>query len=87
MTSTVDNLLLDLVEWVGMKERSYQEALDAWRTSCPKLPVWEEAIDRGLLERDFANGRWLVRVTPAGLALLQERGRIAKTSAQQRSKS
>jgi len=87
MTSTVDNLLLDLVEWVGMKERSYQEALDVWRTSCPKLPVWEEAIDQGLLERDFANGRWLVRVTPAGLALLQERGRIAKTSAQHRSRS
>jgi hypothetical protein len=74
MTSTVDNLLLDLVEWVDTKERTYQETLDAWRTSCPKLPVWEEAIDRGLLVRDFADGRWVVRVTPAGQALLQGRG-------------
>jgi len=76
MTSTIDNLLLDLLEWVGMKERSYQDALDAWRTSCPRLPIWEEAIDRGLLERDFANDRWLVRVTPVGVALLQRSRRI-----------
>jgi hypothetical protein len=87
MTSAVDNLVLELVDWVNMKERSYQEALDAWRTSCPKLPIWEEAIDRELLQRDFANGRWLVRVTPAGLALLQEHRGMSPTSVMQRSES
>jgi hypothetical protein len=25
--------------------------LEAWRTSCPRLPVWEEANDRGYIER------------------------------------
>ena len=87
MTSTIDNLVLDLLEWVDMKERSYQDALDAWRTSCPKLPVWEEAIDRGLLKRDFANGRWLVRVTSSGAALLHECGRNAGASVPQWGKS
>ena len=70
---TVDNLILDLVEWVGRKERTYQETMDAWRTSCPKLPVWEDATDRGLVETDSNHGRWLVRATPAGLAFLKEK--------------
>ena len=72
MADTVENLILDLLEWVGRKERTYQETMEAWRTSCPRLPVWEEANDRGLLEAGSENGRPLVRVTPAGLALLKE---------------
>ena len=71
MTDTVENLILDLLEWVGRKERTYQETMEAWRTSCPRLPVWEDANDRGLLEAASANGRSLVRVTPAGFALLR----------------
>jgi D-3-phosphoglycerate dehydrogenase len=73
MTDTVENLILDLVEWVGRKERTYQETMDAWRTSCPRLPVWEDATERGLVETASANGRSLVRATPAGLALLGEK--------------
>jgi hypothetical protein len=73
MTNTVENLILDLLEWVGHEERTYQETMDAWRTSCPRLPVWEDANDRGLVERGSANGRFVVRVTPAGLALLKEK--------------
>jgi D-3-phosphoglycerate dehydrogenase len=72
MTDTVENLILDLLEWVGRKERTYQETMDAWRTSCPSLPVWEDANDRGLVDIASANGRSLVRLTPAGLALLKE---------------
>ena len=73
MSDTVENLILDLVEWAGRTERTYPETMDAWRTSCPKLPVWEEANDRGLIERAFAGGRSVVRVTGAGFALLKEK--------------
>jgi hypothetical protein len=72
MSDTVENLILDLLEWVGNKERTYQETLDAWRTSCPKLPVWEDANDRGLVDTASVNGRSLVRLTPAGLAFLKQ---------------
>ena len=72
MTDTVDNLVLDLVEWVGRSDRTYQETMDAWRTSCPRLPVWEDATERGLVERALANGRLVVRATPGGLAFLKE---------------
>jgi hypothetical protein len=73
MKDTVENLILDLLEWVERKDRTYQETADAWRTSCPKLPVWEDANDRGLVETASANGRSLVRATPAGLTLLREK--------------
>jgi hypothetical protein len=73
MTDTVENLILDLLEWAGRKERTYQETMEAWRTSCPRLPIWEDATDRGLVEIAFADGRALVLMTPAGLALLQDK--------------
>jgi hypothetical protein len=69
MSDTVENLILDLLEWVGSKERTYNDTMDAWRTSCPKLPVWEDANDRGLVETKSGN----VRLTRAGAALLHER--------------
>ena len=73
MTDTVENLILDLLEWLSRKERTYQETMEAWRTSCPRLPVWEDAQDRGLTETISAKGHSLVRVTPAGAALLEEK--------------
>lgn len=47
--TVVENLILDLLEWLALRDRSYEEVMEAWRTSCPKLPVWEEANDRGLV--------------------------------------
>jgi hypothetical protein len=73
MTDTVDNLILDLVEWLASKERSYDETMSAWRTSCPKLPVWEDAIERSLVETTQAGERARVQATPAGLAFLKQR--------------
>jgi hypothetical protein len=48
MSDTVENLILDLLEWVARSEHTYHETFDAWRTSCPRLPVWEEATVAGL---------------------------------------
>jgi D-3-phosphoglycerate dehydrogenase len=73
VADTVENLILDLIEWVARTERTYQETMDAWRTSCPRLPVWEDASERRLVETASANGRSVVRATPAGLALLEEK--------------
>jgi hypothetical protein len=73
MSDTVENLILDLVEWVGRRERTYEETMDAWRTSCPRLPIWEDATERGLVEATSHDGHFIVRATPAGLALLAEK--------------
>ena len=75
MDSVVENLILDLLEWVTKEERTYEQVADAWRTSCPKLPVWEDATDRGLVTPEVINGRCIVKATSSGRALLKECGR------------
>jgi len=49
-----NTLIRELLEWIGPSPRPYAETLEAWRTSCPRLPVWEEANDRGLVVRHRA---------------------------------
>jgi hypothetical protein len=69
--TVVETLILELLRWLARRERSYEEVMDAWRTSCPRLPVWEDANDRGLVMREQVNGRCIVRITSLGLALLE----------------
>lgn len=73
MADTIEPLVADLVQWVG-KGRRYTEVMDAWKTSCPRLPIWEEANARGLLarDRDTSGTEW-VRLTPSGESLLRQR--------------
>ena len=71
--TVVESLILDLLEWLAAGERSDQEVMDAWRTSCPKLPVWEDASDRGLVTREDRGERCIVGVSPSGRALLDRR--------------
>ncbi len=67
MSETVDNLILDLLEWIGPGERPYTETMEAWRTSCPRLPVWEDATDLGFIERRHQpGGPARVSVSPVG---------------------
>lgn len=73
MPNTIDNLILDLIEWLARTERTYEETMSAWRTSCPRLTVWEDANDRGLVRCEAGEGRALVRPTLAGMRLLKER--------------
>ena len=56
MPETVEPLILDLLEWIGPAPRPYPEVIEAWRTSCPKLPVWEEANARGFVAREHREG-------------------------------
>ncbi len=70
MTDTKEPLVLDLVEWVALESRTYAEVMDVWRTSCPRLTVWEDAVDRGLLERRRTAHGIEVLVTEAGRRFL-----------------
>jgi D-3-phosphoglycerate dehydrogenase len=72
LAGTVDSLLLDLLEWIGPSPRPYAQTLDAWRTSCPRLPVWEEANDRRFIVRHHEPGVGsFVSVSEAGAAHLR----------------
>jgi hypothetical protein len=74
MSETVEDLILDLLEWIGPGQRPYAETLEAWRTSCPRLPVWEDATDQGFIARHHEPGRpALVSVSAAGAEHLRKR--------------
>jgi hypothetical protein len=49
MTETTDALVLDLVEWIAREPRPYAEVIETWRTSCPRLTIWEDAVSDGLI--------------------------------------
>jgi hypothetical protein len=73
VSDTVETLILDLLEWIGPNARPYAEVLEAWGTSCPRLPVWEEATDLGFITRHRAPGRRpLVSVSAAGAEHLRK---------------
>ena len=76
MTETADPLVLDFVEWIGRVPRAYAEVVATWKTSCPRLTIWEDATDRGYVARDSIAGFGLViTVTDTGAKLLRDHGR------------
>jgi len=76
MPDAPDPLVLDLVEWVALEPRPYADVLDRWRTSCPRLTVWEDALDRGFVKRVPAAERGAqVIVTETGEKFLRDSGR------------
>jgi hypothetical protein len=77
MVETTDPLVLDLVEWIAREPRLYSEVIETWRTSCPRLTVWEDAVDRGFVARQpGAGGGVRVAITPDGEKFLRAHGRL-----------
>jgi hypothetical protein len=75
-TNTTATLILDFLEWLGPEPRPYSEVMEAWRTSCPRLSIWEDAIEGGLvIRRRAAHRQVVVEVTPVGRQRLFEAGR------------
>jgi hypothetical protein len=72
MSDTLMPLTIDFLNWLAAGPRDYVDVMDAWRTSCPRLTVWEDALDAGLIDRTHVPGQKLrVSLTPAGQALLR----------------
>jgi hypothetical protein len=65
---------LDLLTWLSSRPRTYDETMAAWRTNCPRLPIWEDALADGLVQVTRSrNGRAgaAVRLTARGRAALE----------------
>ncbi len=75
MATSADPLVLDFVEWVAREPRSHSEVIDAWRTSCPRLTIWEDAAEAGYVARAVAAGASVITITEAGTQLLRDNGR------------
>ena len=76
---TVDasaGLLVQFLDWVAKQPRTYAETMDAWRTSCPRISVWEDALIEGLVTTEnvplSAQGEVKVVLTKLGMDRLGE---------------
>jgi len=78
VNQTTHALTLQLLEWISAHPRTYDETLDAWRTSCPRLSIWEDACIDGLIE--IAPGGRIVAVSPKGKSLLGSEPRSGRSS-------
>jgi hypothetical protein len=68
------DLTLQLLEWVAARPRTYAESIEAWKSNCPRLSVWDDAAIDGLIRSNRENGgEPTVALTAAGRALLDSR--------------
>jgi hypothetical protein len=73
---TTRALTVQLLEWIQRQPRTYADTLDAWRTSCPRLSIWEDVCIDGLVE--IAPGGRIVAVSAKGRLLLESAQRAAR---------
>jgi hypothetical protein len=71
MNSSMNALTVQLLEWISNHPRTYAEALEAWRTSCPRLSIWEDACIAGLIDCEPVSQ--IVSVSAKGRVLLRQR--------------
>jgi len=75
MAEGLDPLTLEFLRFVSSRPRTYAEAMEAWRSNCPRHPVWDDAVNDGLIEVVGRGGpaQQLVALTSKGRALLESR--------------
>jgi hypothetical protein len=74
MTTAPATLILDLLEWLSPGPKPYVEVMEAWRTSCPRLTIWEDAVDEGLVVRRGTASGVVVELTARGRARVRSHG-------------
>jgi len=75
MSESPSLIMLQFLGWVADRPRSYAATMEAWRTSCPRLSVWEDALIDGLIRIDNASRS--VSLTPRGAAVLEKARALA----------
>lgn len=80
MPQEMSVLTLQFLEWVATGRRSHADVMETWRSSCPRLSIWEDALLDGLVR--YESGSRMVELTPAGRAALA-RNAAAETPVRQ----
>src|SRR5215475_7310426 len=83
-------IMIQFLAWVADRPRTYADAMDAWRTSCPRLSVWEDAIIEDLVRIEgngASRGASAVTLTRRGRAVLQKAQNASQSSEPKRARS
>lgn len=72
MADSITAPIREFLEWVAICPRSYEDTMEAWRTSCPRFSVWEDSQIYGLVRvgMDAATGDSKVFLTEKGWSIL-----------------
>jgi hypothetical protein len=68
MTNVTQALTRQMLEWIAERPRDYNEIMETWRTSCPRLSIWEDACIDGLIDHERGTGK--VTLSAAGREFL-----------------
>jgi D-3-phosphoglycerate dehydrogenase len=75
MSDPAHLLTLQFLTWVRTAPRTYDDVKQGWRSTCPRLATWEDAIEAGLIQFEHGgerlSDRSTVTLTPRGRALLE----------------
>ena len=87
MSEPVSLLTLQFLAWVESRPRTYAEARQAWRSTCPTTCAWEDAISEGLIAFETGSGRvrdhTRVLLSVRGRAMLEAHGAATPSLAAQ----
>jgi hypothetical protein len=61
---------LELLRWVTTRPRTYAEAIEVWRSNCPRLSVWDDAVISGLIRTNRNGSEPTVELTASGRGML-----------------
>jgi hypothetical protein len=73
MTEQLDRLMAEFLSWVSCRRRTYREVMEAWRSTCPRLTVWEDGLREGLVQVEGRFDGSEVTLTPRGRGFLDAR--------------
>jgi hypothetical protein len=76
MSDSPSLIMIQFLSWVADRPRTYGQTMEAWRTSCPRLSVWEDAVIEDLVRIEGAHRA--VRLSPRGHAVLRKSSRSAR---------
>src|SRR5262245_5805772 len=66
-------LTLQFLDYIA-DGRTYGETMEAWRSTCPRMPIWEDAVRLGLvrIENGGAMNSSRIMLTALGTARLRQ---------------
>ena len=65
-------IMIQFLQWVAARPRTREDVMDAWKSSCPRFPVWEDARAEGLVRQSGGDsGLHRVELTARGRRALQ----------------
>ncbi|HEX2930420.1 MAG TPA: hypothetical protein VHV54_11930 [Candidatus Binatia bacterium] len=52
MSEAAHLLMIEFLDWISSRRRTYTETMNAWQSTCPRHTIWEDAMIDGFIELD-----------------------------------